>query len=61
MSSESVTVTIVANTPAYEVAIVNQALVTSETPEVNLDNNSATTTTAVAIIRYIYLPIVMRD
>lgn len=61
MSGESVTVTIVADTPAYEVVIVNEAQVTSDTPEVNLENNSATTTTAVAVIRYVYLPIVMQD
>ncbi len=55
---DSVTVTIVVSTPAIETMLVNHAEVTSATPDLTVANNSVTTTTAVSIIRTIYLPIV---
>jgi len=60
-SGGSQAVTIIVNTPAYETVIVNHAQVTSDTPDLTLGNNSVTTTTAVAVTRYNFLPLIFRN
>jgi uncharacterized repeat protein (TIGR01451 family) len=59
-SGDSQSVTISASTPATEAVIVNHAEVTSTTPDLNLENNSVSTTTSVTFMGYVYLPIVLR-
>jgi len=55
------TVTIVVSTPANEEQIVNEAEVRTTTPEANLNNNTAVTTSTVSIIRNLYLPLLIKS
>ena len=60
-SGGSETVMIIVNAPAGPMDIINQAQVTSATPDLKPENNSVTTITAVVYKHYIYLPIVFRN
>ncbi|MEJ2747874.1 MAG: choice-of-anchor Q domain-containing protein [Anaerolineae bacterium] len=61
-SGSSLTVTIIVSTPVTETVIVNHAQVTlAAPPDLNPENNVVTTTTAVAVIRYNFLPLIVRN